>query len=225
MGLPAPLSLTLPCPTCRSKSQSEMSLEGFGGAAALPVAVPRRPARTRSCCVYPGAAGSRAAGAAGAAGHHGESAWTESLYSFDSRAAPPLPQHPAARLASMLCWSQDEGHLFYITPAIPEENPSLSSRTELLAADSLSKHSQDTQPLEAALGSGAPPSGPQRRGQRGAGGRRRGSPQGGELALQEGRLGDSPVPAGAGVCRVHRQPLQLGQQEQFLPGPLLHGGA
>ena len=42
---------------------------------------------------------------------------------------------------------RDEGHLFYIDPAIPEENPSLSSRTELLAADSLSKHSQDTQPL------------------------------------------------------------------------------
>uniref|UniRef100_A0A8C4RVD2 Diacylglycerol lipase-alpha n=2 Tax=Erpetoichthys calabaricus TaxID=27687 RepID=A0A8C4RVD2_ERPCA len=65
----------------------------------------------------------------------------ESIYSLDSRRSSaafrgspclgPLPEH-------------NEAPCFYIDPTIPEENPSLSSRTELLAADSLSKHSADT---------------------------------------------------------------------------------
>ncbi|XP_064144024.1 diacylglycerol lipase-alpha isoform X2 [Loxodonta africana] len=91
---------------------------------------------------------------------------------------------------------RDEGHLFYIDPAIPEENPSLSSRTELLAADSLSKHSQDTQPLEAALGSGG--ASPERPPSAGAQGEEEEGDSGtaphGELALHNGRLGDSPSP-------------------------------
>ncbi|NIG61685.1 sn1-specific diacylglycerol lipase alpha [Pontoporia blainvillei] len=93
---------------------------------------------------------------------------------------------------------RDEGHLFYIDPAIPEENPSLSSRTELLAADSLSKHSQDTQPLEATLGSGGitperPPSAAAHDElEEGGGGGA--PPRSGELALHDGRLGDSPSP-------------------------------
>ncbi|XP_072494944.1 diacylglycerol lipase-alpha isoform X3 [Notamacropus eugenii] len=88
---------------------------------------------------------------------------------------------------------RDEGHCFYIDPAIPEENPSLSSRTELLAADSLSKHSQDTQPLEAGLAGGSGGESPQRR----SSGEEGGSspvPARGELTLQNGRLGDSPSP-------------------------------
>ncbi|KAK1335432.1 hypothetical protein QTO34_003218 [Cnephaeus nilssonii] len=98
---------------------------------------------------------------------------TESLYSFDSRRSSGFRSiRGSPSLHAVL--ERDEGHLFYIDPAIPEENPSLSSRTELLAADSLSKHSQDTQPLEAAPGSGgATPSGPPAR--RPTSGRKRGA--------------------------------------------------
>lgn len=126
---------------------------------------------------------------------------TESLYSFDSRRSSGFRSiRGSPSLHAVL--ERDEGHLFYIDPAIPEENPSLSSRTELLAADSLSKHSQDTQPLEAGPGSGGggatperPPSfpaaavPPQEREEEGDGGAPRG-----DLALHNGRLGDSPSP-------------------------------
>ncbi|XP_043826666.1 diacylglycerol lipase-alpha isoform X3 [Dromiciops gliroides] len=88
---------------------------------------------------------------------------------------------------------RDEGHCFYIDPAIPEENPSLSSRTELLAADSLSKHSQDTQPLEAGLGGGGGGESPRRRSSGEEGGSSP-APARGELTLHNGRLGDSPSP-------------------------------
>lgn len=121
---------------------------------------------------------------------------TESLYSFDSRRSSGFRSiRGSPSLHAVL--ERDEGHLFYIDPAIPEENPSLSSRTELLAADSLSKHSQDTQPLEAAPGSGGatperPPSvGAHERGEEEGGG---GVAARGELALHNGRLGDSPSP-------------------------------
>ncbi|XP_074132778.1 diacylglycerol lipase-alpha isoform X3 [Sminthopsis crassicaudata] len=88
---------------------------------------------------------------------------------------------------------RDEGHCFYIDPAIPEENPSLSSRTELLAADSLSKHSQDTQPLEAVLGGGSAGESPRRRSSGEEGGSSP-APARGELTLHNGRLGESPSP-------------------------------
>ncbi|XP_051823117.1 diacylglycerol lipase-alpha isoform X3 [Antechinus flavipes] len=88
---------------------------------------------------------------------------------------------------------RDEGHCFYIDPAIPEENPSLSSRTELLAADSLSKHSQDTQPLEAGLGGGSAGGSPRRRSSGEEGGSSP-APARGELTLHNGRLGESPSP-------------------------------
>lgn len=124
---------------------------------------------------------------------------TESLYSFDSRRSSGFRSiRGSPSLHAVL--ERDEGHLFYIDPAIPEENPSLSSRTELLAADSLSKHSQDTQPLEAALGSGGatperPPSAaaaaPEQEAEAEAGG---GAAPRGDLALHNGRLGDSPSP-------------------------------
>ncbi|EHB02069.1 Sn1-specific diacylglycerol lipase alpha [Heterocephalus glaber] len=93
---------------------------------------------------------------------------------------------------------RDEGHLFYIDPAIPEENPSLSSRTELLAADSLSKHSQDTQPLEATPGRGSatperPASVAHTEEEAVVAGDRAGAACG-DLALHSGRLGESPSP-------------------------------
>lgn len=123
---------------------------------------------------------------------------TESLYSFDSRRSSGFRSiRGSPSLHAVL--ERDEGHLFYIDPAIPEENPSLSSRTELLAADSLSKHSQDTQPLEAALGSGGvtperPPSTAANEDEEEGGGGGGGAAPGGELALHNGRLGDSPSP-------------------------------
>lgn len=121
---------------------------------------------------------------------------TESLYSFDSRRSSGFRSiRGSPSLHAVL--ERDEGHLFYIDPAIPEENPSLSSRTELLAADSLSKHSQDTQPLEAALGSGGvtperPPSAAAHEEPEEEGGGP--APRSAELALHDGRLGDSPSP-------------------------------
>uniref|UniRef100_G1T431 Diacylglycerol lipase-alpha n=1 Tax=Oryctolagus cuniculus TaxID=9986 RepID=G1T431_RABIT len=117
---------------------------------------------------------------------------TESLYSFDSRRSSGFRSiRGSPSLHAVL--ERDEGHLFYIDPAIPEENPSLSSRTELLAADSLSKHSQDTQPLEATPGSGGvtperPPSAAANEEEAAA------AAGGGPLALHNGRLGDSPSP-------------------------------
>lgn len=132
---------------------------------------------------------------------------TESLYSFDSRRSSGFRSvRGSPSLHAVL--EREEGPLFYIDPAIPEENPSLSSRTELLAADSLSKHSQDTQPLEATPGSrgsgtperppsiatiatAGPPEVEEAAEEEGGSG---GVAPRGDLALHNGRLGDSPSP-------------------------------
>ncbi|GCC33034.1 hypothetical protein chiPu_0011500 [Chiloscyllium punctatum] len=71
----------------------------------------------------------------------------ESIYSFDSRRSSGFRSIRGSPSLHVVM-EKDESHCFYIDPAIPEENPSLSSRTELLAADSLSKHSQEVQTLE-----------------------------------------------------------------------------
>ncbi|XP_007885645.2 diacylglycerol lipase-alpha [Callorhinchus milii] len=68
----------------------------------------------------------------------------ESNYSFDSRRSSGFRSIRGSPSLHVVM-EKDESHCFYIDPAIPEENPSLSSRTELLAADSLSKHSQEVQ--------------------------------------------------------------------------------
>ncbi|XP_043826665.1 diacylglycerol lipase-alpha isoform X2 [Dromiciops gliroides] len=116
----------------------------------------------------------------------------ESIYSFDSRRSSGFRSiRGSPSLHAVM--ERDEGHCFYIDPAIPEENPSLSSRTELLAADSLSKHSQDTQPLEAGLGGGGGGESPRRRSSGEEGGSSP-APARGELTLHNGRLGDSPSP-------------------------------
>ncbi|XP_068964623.1 diacylglycerol lipase-alpha [Petaurus breviceps papuanus] len=117
----------------------------------------------------------------------------ESVYSFDSRRSSGFRSiRGSPSLHAVM--ERDEGHCFYIDPAIPEENPSLSSRTELLAADSLSKHSQDTQPLEAGRGGGGGGGeSPQRRSSGEEGGSSP-APARGELTLHNGRLGDSPSP-------------------------------
>lgn len=194
------LSLAPPRPALRrSKSQSEMSLEGFSeGRLLSPVAAAsaarQDPVELLLLSTQERLAAELQARRAPLATMESLSD-TESLYSFDSRRSSGFRSiRGSPSLHAVL--ERDEGHLFYIDPAIPEENPSLSSRTELLAADSLSKHSQDTQPLEAALGSGGatperPPSvaanGQEEEGGGGAAPR-------GELALHNGRLGDSPSP-------------------------------
>ncbi|KAM8969500.1 LOW QUALITY PROTEIN: diacylglycerol lipase-alpha [Sarcophilus harrisii] len=115
----------------------------------------------------------------------------ESIYSFDSRRSSGFRSiRGSPSLHAVM--ERDEGHCFYIDPAIPEENPSLSSRTELLAADSLSKHSQDTQPLEVGLGGGS--AGSPRRRSSGEEGGSSPAPARGELTLHNGRLGESPSP-------------------------------
>ncbi|NWH48809.1 DGLA lipase, partial [Fregata magnificens] len=118
----------------------------------------------------------------------------ESIYSFDSRRSSGFRSiRGSPSLHAVM--EKDEMHCFYIDPVIPEENPSLSSRTELLAADSLSKHSQETQPPDNVLNSGGTT--PQRRcSEEGA------SSEGDhvslapreELSLQNGRLSDVPSP-------------------------------
>ncbi|XP_035182501.1 sn1-specific diacylglycerol lipase alpha [Oxyura jamaicensis] len=118
----------------------------------------------------------------------------ESIYSFDSRRSSGFRSiRGSPSLHAVM--EKDETHCFYIDPAIPEENPSLSSRTELLAADSLSKHSQETQPPENALNSGGTT--PQRRcseeGASSEGDRVSLAPRE-ELSLQNGRLTDVPSP-------------------------------
>ncbi|XP_063253552.1 diacylglycerol lipase-alpha [Prinia subflava] len=118
----------------------------------------------------------------------------ESIYSFDSRRSSGFRSiRGSPSLHAVM--EKDETHCFYIDPAIPEENPSLSSRTELLAADSLSKHSQETQPPENALNSGGTT--PQRRcSAEGAGsdGEHASSSPREEPALHNGRLADVPSP-------------------------------
>ncbi|KAG8125531.1 putative Sn1-specific diacylglycerol lipase alpha-like protein [Naja naja] len=117
----------------------------------------------------------------------------ESIYSFDSRRSSGFRSiRGSPSLHAVM--EKDETHCFYIDPAIPEENPSLSSRTELLAADSLSKHSQETQPPEGLQNSGDIT--PQRRcSDEGAGSDTDHisfTPE--ELTLQNGRLSDAPSP-------------------------------
>ncbi|OXB71148.1 UNVERIFIED_CONTAM: hypothetical protein H355_014044 [Colinus virginianus] len=118
----------------------------------------------------------------------------ESIYSFDSRRSSGFRSiRGSPSLHAVM--EKDETHCFYIDPAIPEENPSLSSRTELLAADSLSKHSQETQAPDNALNSGGTT--PQRRcseeGASSEGDRVSLGPRE-ELSLQNGRLTDVPSP-------------------------------
>ncbi|XP_074698196.1 diacylglycerol lipase-alpha isoform X1 [Strix aluco] len=118
----------------------------------------------------------------------------ESIYSFDSRRSSGFRSiRGSPSLHAVM--EKDETHCFYIDPAIPEENPSLSSRTELLAADSLSKHSQETQPPDNVLNSGGTT--PQRRcseeGASSEGDRVSLAPRE-ELSLQNGRLSDVPSP-------------------------------
>ncbi|NXJ98412.1 DGLA lipase, partial [Corythaixoides concolor] len=118
----------------------------------------------------------------------------ESIYSFDSRRSSGFRSiRGSPSLHAVM--EKDETHCFYIDPAIPEENPSLSSRTELLAADSLSKHSQETQPPDNVLNSGGTT--PQRRcseeGASSEGDRVSLAPRE-ELSLQNGRLTDVPSP-------------------------------
>ncbi|KAM4667617.1 diacylglycerol lipase-alpha [Amazona ochrocephala] len=118
----------------------------------------------------------------------------ESLYSFDSRRSSGFRSiRGSPSLHAVM--EKDETHCFYIDPAIPEENPSLSSRTELLAADSLSKHSQETQPPDNVLNSGGTT--PQRRcseERASSEGDRVSLPPREELSLQNGRLTDVPSP-------------------------------
>ncbi|NXL51121.1 DGLA lipase, partial [Podilymbus podiceps] len=118
----------------------------------------------------------------------------ESIYSFDSRRSSGFRSiRGSPSLHAVM--EKDETHCFYIDPVIPEENPSLSSRTELLAADSLSKHSQETQPPDNVLNSGDTT--PQRRcseeGASSEGDRVSLAPRE-ELSLQNGRLTDVPSP-------------------------------
>ncbi|KAF1548779.1 Sn1-specific diacylglycerol lipase alpha, partial [Eudyptes schlegeli] len=118
----------------------------------------------------------------------------ESIYSFDSRRSSGFRSiRGSPSLHAVM--EKDETHCFYIDPVIPEENPSLSSRTELLAADSLSKHSQETQPPDNVLNSGGTT--PQRRcSEEGASseGDRVSLTPCEELSLQNGRLADVPSP-------------------------------
>lgn len=118
----------------------------------------------------------------------------ESIYSFDSRRSSGFRSiRGSPSLHAVM--EKDETHCFYIDPAIPEENPSLSSRTELLAADSLSKHSQETQPPEVLHNSGG--TSPQRRGSDAGAGSdtdRASFTAREELSLQNGRLSDAPSP-------------------------------
>ncbi|KFO92726.1 Sn1-specific diacylglycerol lipase alpha, partial [Buceros rhinoceros silvestris] len=118
----------------------------------------------------------------------------ESIYSFDSRRSSGFRSiRGSPSLHAVM--EKDETHCFYIDPVIPEENPSLSSRTELLAADSLSKHSQETQPPGQVVNRGGTT--PQRRcseeGASSEGDRVSLAPRE-ELSLQNGRLTDVPSP-------------------------------
>ncbi|NXI46181.1 DGLA lipase, partial [Galbula dea] len=118
----------------------------------------------------------------------------ESLYSLDSRRSSGFRSiRGSPSLHAVM--EKEEMHCFYIDPAIPEENPSLSSRTELLAADSLSKHSQETQAPDNLLNSGGTT--PQRRcSQEGLGseGEQLSLAPREELSLQNGRVSDVPSP-------------------------------
>ncbi|XP_039767325.1 diacylglycerol lipase-alpha isoform X2 [Ornithorhynchus anatinus] len=180
-GPPVPTSLTLELPTAdgrnssvKSKSQSEISLEGFYEAKPLSPG-PKDPVELLLLTTQERLAAELQDRRAPLATMESLSD-NESLYSLDSRRSSGFRSiRGSPSLHAVL--ERDEGPCFYIDPAIPEENPSLSSRTELLASDSLSKHSQDSQPPEAGPGGGP---------------EERGSPPG--PALHNGRLGDSPSP-------------------------------
>ncbi|XP_069037642.1 diacylglycerol lipase-alpha [Lepisosteus oculatus] len=112
----------------RSCARSEISLEGFSEAPPAPVPGVLRGARDRLALEL------RERRAPLAVTESLSDA--ESLYSLDSR-----------RSSAALRGSPGLGGLpFPVDAPIPEENPSLSSRTELLAADSLSKHSPEPGP-------------------------------------------------------------------------------
>ncbi|NWR80222.1 DGLA lipase, partial [Centropus unirufus] len=185
-------SLTRSVSRCRSKSHSEISLEGFYETKPLspvqkdPVELLLLDTKERLSVELQDRRAPLAT--------MESLSDNESIYSFDSRRSSGFRSiRGSPSLHAVM--EKDETHCFYIDPVIPEENPSLSSRTELLAADSLSKHSQETQPPDNALNSGATT--PQRRcseeGASSEGDRVSLAPRE-ELALQNGRLTDVPSP-------------------------------
>ncbi|XP_077144058.1 diacylglycerol lipase-alpha [Ranitomeya variabilis] len=121
----------------------------------------------------------------------------ESVYSFDSRRSSGFRSiRGSPSLRAVL--ERDESHCFFIDPTIPEENPSLSSRTELLGADALSKHSQESQHTEIIHNSGRSSPGDlppwDEEATAGAETTRVQTPAQEELALQNGRLTEVPSP-------------------------------
>ncbi|KAM4617535.1 diacylglycerol lipase-alpha isoform 1-T2 [Discoglossus pictus] len=120
----------------------------------------------------------------------------ESVYSFDSRRSSGFRSiRGSPSLRAVL--ERDETHCFFIDPTIPEENPSLSSRTELLGADALSKHSQESQPTEVAHNSGRSSPGdlpPWEDELAGGEASRALTPAREELSLSNGRLAEVPSP-------------------------------
>ncbi|KAM3919331.1 diacylglycerol lipase-alpha isoform 1-T1 [Leptodactylus fuscus] len=121
----------------------------------------------------------------------------ESVYSFDSRRSSGFRSiRGSPSLRAVL--ERDESHCFFIDPTIPEENPSLSSRTELLGADALSKHSQESQHTEIIHNSGRSSPGDlptwDEEAAAGAETTRVQTPAQEELALQNGRLTEVPSP-------------------------------
>ncbi|XP_018420673.1 PREDICTED: sn1-specific diacylglycerol lipase alpha [Nanorana parkeri] len=121
----------------------------------------------------------------------------ESVYSFDSRRSSGFRSiRGSPSLRAVL--ERDESHCFFIDPTIPEENPSLSSRTELLAADALSKHSQESQHTEIVHNSGRSSPGDlppwEEEIVAGAETTRVQTPAQEELSLQNGRLTEVPSP-------------------------------
>lgn len=121
----------------------------------------------------------------------------ESVYSFDSRRSSGFRSiRGSPSLRAVL--ERDESHCFFIDPTIPEENPSLSSRTELLGADALSKHSQESQHTEIIHNSGRSSPGDlphwDEDAAAGAETTRVQTPAEEELALQNGRLTEVPSP-------------------------------
>ncbi|XP_063293823.1 diacylglycerol lipase-alpha isoform X1 [Pelobates fuscus] len=121
----------------------------------------------------------------------------ESVYSFDSRRSSGFRSiRGSPSLRAVL--ERDESHCFFIDPTIPEENPSLSSRTELLGADALSKHSQESQHTEVVHNSGCSSPGDlapwEEVGMAGVEHSRTLIPAQEEPALQNGRLAEVPSP-------------------------------
>ncbi|NWI92236.1 DGLA lipase, partial [Pitta sordida] len=174
----------------KSKSQSEISLEGFYEAKPLSPPPPKDPVELLLLDTKERLSVELQDRRAPLATMESLSD-NESIYSFDSRRSSGFRSiRGSPSLHAVM--EKDESHCFYIDPAIPEENPSLSSRTELLAADSLSKHSQETQPPETSGGTT-----PQRRCSAGSDGERGSSSPREEPPappLHNGRLSDVPSP-------------------------------